>query len=134
MLGITRQQVGGSRASRFVEKKDGGAPTWRSGTHCPNALRGAASNGNPRCAVHQNAKVKPLFSPQPVNDSVDNRVGISLEPHSAWLPLGCLANEQAKLQFCFCRIQPTSKFDTTGGQPRPPRRADKLRPLQLSSF
>jgi len=103
------------------KRRRGGAPSWRSARHCPKALKGAASNGNPRCAVHQNAKVKALFSPQPVNDSVDNRVGISPEPHRAWLPLGCLANEQAELQFGFCRIQPTSKLDPTSRRPRQPQ-------------
>jgi hypothetical protein len=63
------------------------APAWRT-ENMPLPMEKA------RCAVHQNTKVKALFSPGPVYDSVDNRLGISPEPHSAWLSLRCSPNEQ----------------------------------------
>lgn len=86
------------------KKAKGDAPIWRAATPCLNALKRAASYGQWRCAVHQNANVKALFSPWPVHDSVDNRVSISPEPHAAWLPLRCSANEQPSHILIFCRI------------------------------
>jgi hypothetical protein len=62
-------------------------PAWRP-ENMPFPMKKA------RCAVHQNTNVKALFPPGPVYDSVDNRLGISPEPHSAWLSLGCSPNEQ----------------------------------------
>ena len=55
-------------------------------------------------------KVKGFFSPRPVDDSVDNWVGISPEPRPALLLLRCSPNGQllASLRF-FCESQASGR-------------------------
>jgi len=77
------------------------APAWFAAVHDLAHLNRAAANGKRICALHQKAKVKGLFSPWPVHDSVDNSLKIPPEPHPAWLSLRCSRNEHIRSCFGF---------------------------------
>jgi hypothetical protein len=82
------------RSRPAVEKRAGHAPAWLVAVRHQTHLNRAAANEKRICALHQKTRVKDLFSPWPVHDSVDNGLNISPEPRPAWLPLRCSWNEQ----------------------------------------
>ena len=99
-----------------------GVPHFFGRTH----RRCALPNERGHCALHQNTKVKALFSPWAVHDSVDNRVGNRSEPHPAWAPLRCSWNGQSAAAARFiCRL---------GGRASPTQwlaSGDGLSPLRM---